>query len=130
MSDRTRVRCDNLDAAVLNGAALTLNADARATETGYEQSACHVTVTPQQAVRLRSFFLNNDGSAETIEMDSDCPLWLIQARPQAAAAADTANYVAERLPNGDARKPETAAVAATLEELNDSLQAEYNDRIE
>jgi hypothetical protein len=89
-----------------------------------------VTVTPQQAERLRSFFLDNDGSAETIRLDSDCPLWLIQTRPQAATAADTANYVAERLPTGDARKPETAAVAATLEELNDSLQAEYNDRIE
>jgi hypothetical protein len=130
MNDRIRIRCDNLDTAVLNETALTLNAEPRATEDGFEAPACYVNVTPHQAERLRSFFLNNDGSTESIETDSDCPLWLIQARPQSATAAETANYVAERLPKGDARKAKTAAVAAALEELSESLQDEYNDRIE
>lgn len=130
MNDRLpSVRIEGIDAS-LTGHALTFNIEEPNPSDGSIASvaAMYVTLTPHQAEELRSFFLNHHGTErERRNRAADAPPWLMQARPQAAAAAETAQYAADQLPREDSRKEQAADAARLIGEVSESLHDEYQE---
>lgn len=124
------VRIEGIDAS-LTGTSLTFNVeeDDAAGTADVSVAAIYVTLTPHQAEQLRSFFLNHHGEErERRERGEDPPpLWLMRARPQAAASAETAQYVADQLPREDPRKARAAKAAELIGGVSESLHDEYEE---